>query len=264
MAKLVNRAKMGVSGTPGTGSVTLGSASSSFQSFSAAGVVDTDIIDVLFEDGTAWELSSCVYTASGTSLARTLVESSTGSLISLSSSATAAVVPRKESYGMVLLATLTASNSATLDFTGLSKAFDQYVIVFEDLLPATSGVKFKIRFSTNAGSSWITTGYQNPGITTDGIVLLDASGASDFTLGNTATDFSDGLSGSALLGNVNSAKTKKVCGTLMEGATPGYTPGVALFGGNYGAATTVINGIRFLYSSGNIASGVIKIYGLRK
>ena len=88
-----NRVKMTVSGTPGTGTVTLNAASSGYQSFATAYGANATV-DMLFEDGTAWEVArNCTYTHSGTTVTRgTLEESSTGSAISLSSAATASVI----------------------------------------------------------------------------------------------------------------------------------------------------------------------------
>lgn len=92
---LLNRAKMTVSGTPGTGTITLNAASTGFQSFATAGIHDGARVPYLIEDGSDWEYGLGDYTTSGTTLARTVIlgSSNSGSAISATSSATVAVVP---------------------------------------------------------------------------------------------------------------------------------------------------------------------------
>ena len=84
MVTLVNRAKVATA-TTGTGTITLGAAESGYQSFTDAGVVNSDVVRYTIEDGDAWEIGSGTY-SSGT-LTRVLDESSTGSLLNLSGDA---------------------------------------------------------------------------------------------------------------------------------------------------------------------------------
>lgn len=73
--------------TTGTGTITVGSASSGYQTPAGASIADGTTVNYVIEDGTAWEVGYGVYTVSGTTLTRVLISSSTGSLLNLSGSA---------------------------------------------------------------------------------------------------------------------------------------------------------------------------------
>ena len=87
MARFADRVKVSTS-TTGTGTITLGSYQSGYQSVPSS--LDGHTVRLVIEDGTAWEVSTGVYTHNGGSnptLTRVLTSSSTGSLLNLSGSA---------------------------------------------------------------------------------------------------------------------------------------------------------------------------------
>jgi len=87
MAKLYNLARM-TTATTGTGTITLGSAVQSYLSFASSGVQDGDTVTYAIVDGNSREIGRGVYTASGTTLTRTVLESTnSNTAINLSGSA---------------------------------------------------------------------------------------------------------------------------------------------------------------------------------
>lgn len=102
MARTANRVQCAVSGTPGTGAITLGSPTTGAQSFSAAGITDGEPVEYLVTDGTAWELGVGVYSSTGPTLSRTSIRESSaaGAAISATSAAVVSVIAPAESATM--------------------------------------------------------------------------------------------------------------------------------------------------------------------
>lgn len=170
----------------------------------------------------------------------------------------------------VLLATRTASASATLDFTEFNNAvYRRYEFELENVLPATDGAQLRLLTSTNGGSSY------------------DA-GAADYSYARTekilagAESDAGGSAGAALLalaGNIgNAAGEQGVTGTIKI-----WSPGSAVRATfrwelhTFDAAAGGINlvsgtgarlanqdtdGIRFVFNTNNITSGVIHMFGI--
>lgn len=92
MPTYLNRAHV-YTATTGTGTLTLGSAVPGYQTFTSAGIANGNVVSYTIEDsGSAWEVGVGTYTAAGNTLTRTLVQSSTGSLLNLTGSARVFVI----------------------------------------------------------------------------------------------------------------------------------------------------------------------------
>lgn len=173
---------------------------------------------------------------------------------------------------MVLLQSLAANNDATLDLTSwYSSTYESYVIELINVLPATDGVALYSRLSVDGGANW------DAGNNYAFIFKYFNAGGTGGTASNSATSiFPCGVDqqyGNATYGGV--------CGIL--GLTnPASTSGYKYFNGtltgwdNRDAFPTgfisqyiykpanAVNGLRFYFSSGNVASGTIKVYGMTK
>jgi len=175
-----------------------------------------------------------------------------------------------EMLGLVFLEEKTASASATLDFTTcISSVYDTYEIVFVNVLPATDGAQLLMRMSTDGGSSYDSGGNYQASLwawhNTAGGFSGEASGATSLkvtiTMDNTDANY-PGADGTIRLYNPGSNKYKQVAGqTSFRDSANGQTS--CTFKGTY-LSTTAVNAFRFLFSSGNITSGTIRVYGLAK
>ena len=171
---------------------------------------------------------------------------------------------------LVFIESQDASSSATLDFTGFDATkYDSYVFVGSNITPATGTPLFAVRTSTDGGSSYdsgasdyfyaatrLDAATANGGTET---IFTDNAGAEIF-LFNNLSNAGDGASFTLNLMGPHLAKTTFLSwdGISEEGSSFEFTRGA---GGRIASAD--VDAIRFLMSSGNIASGTITMYGLR-
>lgn len=171
--------------------------------------------------------------------------------------------------GMTLLASGSVSSAATLDFVLTSyTAFRGISFLLDNFTPATDGTELEMRFSTDGGSTYISSGYNYAvGIRPDtGAVTALASGSAGqlaiaYPIGNASNE---GYSGQIWLpGQARSAAWPRIFHTgyfIDNAATP---TGETCTGGGANETAQDVDAVRFLFSSGNIASGFYAMYGWR-
>jgi hypothetical protein len=185
MASLYNRARVTTS-TTGTGTVTLGAAFAGYFTFAEAGVQDADVVAYTIEDGNDFEIGTGTYTASGTTLTRTVTESKIGgvagtSAINLSGSATVFITARAEDISGDVVGPASATDNAIARYDGTTGKIIQDSGVIIDDSDNVSGVVDL----TLSGSVTV-----DPGSDIDAdIFSVDVTGAPTFSWDESADAF---------------------------------------------------------------------------
>jgi hypothetical protein len=174
---------------------------------------------------------------------------------------------------LTLLTTATASSSATLDFTSsIDSTYDSYLFKFINMHPATDSVTFNVNFrdgSTAYDATKTTTffrAYHNEGGSGQALEYqasqdLPQSTAAQPLANDLGNDNDQSCSGELFLYNPSSTTFVKHFMAKMESqAENEYS--YNLFIAGYCNVTAAIDGVQFAMSSGNIDSGVIKMYGV--
>jgi len=163
--------------------------------------------------------------------------------------------------GTELLATLTASNSTTLSFTGFdASAYSSYVFKV-DLKPVSANVTLRARVSTDGGSSYLTSStYYTDGATRAYMELSPGGGA---------TAAQNLRSGDITLIGAGNTNNYTLLTSLVCKGGDDYTGMTSTNRNSLFTATTVVNGIQFYLASGpssggNFSSGTIHVYGFNK
>ena len=175
---------------------------------------------------------------------------------------------------MTLLATQTASGSATLSFTsGIDDTYDEYVFKFYNIHPETDNVTLQVGFrdgDTNYDAVKTSTAFralhnEAGGSTqlafTSGEAQAQSTDYQVLSLGGVGADADQCTSGSLTLFNPSSTTfvkhfiARSNIAAQDDYSLEGYVAG-------YCNTTAAIDGVQFKMSSGNIDSGVIKLYGV--
>ena len=178
------------------------------------------------------------------------------------------------SGSLVSISEQTASGSASISFTtGIDSTYPIYKFEFINCHPATDGAHFLINFR-DGGSL-----YDAVKTTTAFYSYHDEADTEASVIYSAGSDLTQSTSGQRIAGSVGSDADQQCSGTLRL-----FNPSSSTFvkhfisnssvitSGNYNYnwhsagyinTTTAIDGVQFSFSSGNIDSGTIKLYGIK-
>lgn len=174
------------------------------------------------------------------------------------------------SSDFVLISSSTASSSSEITFTGLSSTYNTYMISMQGVVPGTDNVALYFQTSTDNGSTydsgasdyqwnynvWSSGVGDNEGDTSDSKIAI-AGQSSGEELGTAAGET---LSGTIFIFNPSATTYTKFIstGNYHDDTTSisGYT------GGGFRESAADVDAVRLYMSSGNIASGTFKLYGM--
>ena len=173
------------------------------------------------------------------------------------------------------ISTATASASASIEFTsGIDTTYKEYVFYYVNLHPSNDSVVLQFNLSTDSGSNYNVTktstafrAYHNEADSSSGLQYMtanDLAQSTNFQPLNDANQSNDNdHSQSGFLHLFNPSDTTFVKHFIARNANI-HAGNFALDGfiAGYGNTTSAVDAIQFKYSSGNIDSGQILLFGV--
>ena len=204
---------------------------------------------------------------SGTALSsQALAEAGTDNATIMTPLRTKQAIDALGSSDFVLLATATASASAFLDFTAFdSTLYDDYLFVVSCVRPSSDGVRFQVRFSSDGGTTFTTTSDYKTAMSATGQGSPANTVIETSYIPLTSATFGVGFDADQSWTGILNFIAPSIYGKTLT--FQGFYPGPS--GGNYAQVTgsgarevgSEVNAIRFMFATGNITSGTIKMCG---
>lgn len=171
-----------------------------------------------------------------------------------------------------LIQTQTASSSTEIAFTGLSTDYFAYLVDVSYILPATNTAQLYMQYSSDNGSSYLSSNYDYAidymnavGLYIGALPTISATSQSQiYLMGFGFTTYESCLR-ILIVNPANSAtNTSMTYESFMKaGGGFGGREGYQYTGGAFHNSTVAINAFRLYYSTGNISSGKITLYGMK-
>lgn len=174
---------------------------------------------------------------------------------------------------LVLIQAQSAASSATIDFaTGITNTYDEYLFALSGVRAISDAAVMTVRVSEDGGGTWKAAAadyqYALKFVTTTGAEgLVTTTAANAMTINNNISSSNvHSLNGEVRLYQPSNAAIYKHINTQnsgISGNADGNRPFSYTGMGLYVGTTNAINGVRFLFSAGNIAVGKFAMYGVR-
>lgn len=173
--------------------------------------------------------------------------------------------------GMTLIGTLSPNGVSSASFTSLPSTFRDFVVEFDNVCPATQTTTLQMQVATS-GVAFISSGYVAQSMVNVGAtVVVDVSSTALIMTGIRATTqvqttLSYGASGWIKIyhpsGTTNRVQVLGQVSYVAPGTVSTSTLCQSRFNGFQNDGNSAVTGINFLFNSGNIQTGVFKLYGL--
>lgn len=166
------------------------------------------------------------------------------------------------------LSTVTANNSGTLDIeTTIDSTYDTYAIVMSGLVTTGNGASTRVQFKISgtyesSNYRFFVTDFNSSAGGSGGFNSSVSNAGGSITI-NTGTSTSAGSSMSGIIYLANPSSTalhKQIYGQTSSLNTNQYQ---STFTGSYTGSTTAVTGVRIFFSSGNISTGSVRLYGIK-
>jgi hypothetical protein len=171
---------------------------------------------------------------------------------------------------LVFLEAHTASSSASLDFTTfISSTYDTYLLYAVGIVPASNAVDLNVEIGTGGGPTYDTgSNYEwgAAGMRSDAVAFTNAGSTGVAKLFNSMSNTAGYGFGTASLSatNLQSTALRKIIQGTGQFVTSAPANAFFNWGMSWNTTATAVTALRFIMSSGNIASGIIRIYGVSK
>jgi hypothetical protein len=180
-----------------------------------------------------------------------------------------------ETPGYTLLTT-NNTGGATMDFTQhINSRFNSFLLSLVNVRPVNDDQGFWLRVSEDAGANWKSgasdydwatisrsgaTSNVNNDTADSEIELIDSSFGAGLGVGNATTE---ALNGEVYFYNPSGTAQHKRFKAHLSWSNANGNAGIADTTGIYKSANA-ITGVQFLFETGNITSGSIRLYGLKR